>query len=115
MTNVPLHPDVETHLRQLPTDVEKRIRNKLEDAGDNPGHSLKRLSGRQEYRLRIPCGCSLAALDTSDRLQIRSKKLETRSDRATPEFPDPPVLPSHGGAANGWSGSHGGSIAVAIW
>ncbi len=53
MATVLLHPDVETDLERLPTDVESRIRSKLADAGDTPDRLLKPLRGRDEYALRI--------------------------------------------------------------
>lgn len=53
MATVLLHPDVEEKLESYQNDLEGRIREKLEDAGRNPGHYLKPLSGRSEYRLRV--------------------------------------------------------------
>lgn len=35
------------------SEVRERILSKLEDAGDFPDHFLKRLRGRDEYRLRV--------------------------------------------------------------
>ena len=53
MTTVLLHPDVEKGLQHLPDDIERRIRSKLADAGENPQRHLKPLKGRDEYSLRI--------------------------------------------------------------
>lgn len=53
MADVLLHPAVESQLDDLQDDIEERVRAKLADAGENPGHFLKPLSGRPEHRLRI--------------------------------------------------------------
>ena len=53
MPTVLLHPDVEKDLQQLPDDIERRIRSKLTDAGEDPQRHLKPLKGRDEYSLRI--------------------------------------------------------------
>jgi len=44
---------VEKYLQALPDDVEERIRDALETAGERPGRELKSLRGRDEYSLRI--------------------------------------------------------------
>jgi mRNA interferase RelE/StbE len=51
MTDVVLHPDVADYLDGHQN--EDRIKDKLREAADNPAHYLKRLSNRDEYRLRI--------------------------------------------------------------
>lgn len=53
MVDVLLHEDARDELRDLPPDVQDRIREKLENAASDPGRYLKSLSGRETYRLRI--------------------------------------------------------------
>lgn len=53
MATVLLHPDVRQRLESLPNDVERRVRSKLEDAGEQPDRYLKPLRGRDDYSLRI--------------------------------------------------------------
>lgn len=52
MANVLLHPDVETWLQNQQPDVERQIRTRLEQAGENPDHFLTPLKGRETYKLR---------------------------------------------------------------
>lgn len=52
MADVLLHPDVDAWLQDQQPDIEARVRSRLEAAGERPEHYLKRLSGRDEYRLR---------------------------------------------------------------
>lgn len=53
MATVLLHPDVDATLTDFPADVEERIRSKLADAGENPDRFLSRLTGRDDWKLRI--------------------------------------------------------------
>lgn len=77
MVKVLLHPDVEKKLRSLPTDIEDRIRSKLEEAGANPDWHLKPLKGRPEYSLRI--GKRRAIIDwRKDQDELRVLEIDTR-------------------------------------
>jgi mRNA interferase RelE/StbE len=53
MATVLLHPDADDWLQSQQPDIENRIRNKLADAGENPGHFLDPLTGRDTYKLVI--------------------------------------------------------------
>ncbi len=53
MADVLLHPDVNDWLESQNDKLENRFRQKLEDAGDNPGHFLSGLTGRDTYKLRV--------------------------------------------------------------
>lgn len=53
MADVRLAVSVRDELEDLPADVRDRVTEKLRDAGDHPDRHLKRLRGRDDYRLRI--------------------------------------------------------------
>lgn len=77
MATILLHPDVESKLESLPSDVESRVRSKLEDAGDDPERHLKPLKGREEYSLRI--GKRRAIIDWVRRNdELRVLEIDTR-------------------------------------
>ena len=77
MPTVLLHPDVEKDLQQLPDDIERRIRSKLADAGENPHRHLKPLKGRDEYSLRI--GKRRAIIDwVQSHDELRVLEIDTR-------------------------------------
>lgn len=77
MARVLLHPDVEKKLQSLPTDIEDRIRSKLAEAGERPNRHLKKLSGREEYSLRI--GKRRAIIDWKERDgELRVLEVDTR-------------------------------------
>lgn len=77
MPSVLLHPDVEKDLQRLPDDIERRIRSKLADAGENPQRHLKPLKGRDEYALRV--GKRRAIIDwVTGRDELRVLEIDTR-------------------------------------
>lgn len=77
MPSVLLHPDVEKDLQRLPDDIERRIRSKLADTGDDPQRHLKPLKGRDEYALRI--GKRRAIIDwVKTRDERRVLEIDTR-------------------------------------
>ena len=77
MTTVLLHPDVEKDLQRLPDDIERRVRSKLADAGENPQRHLKPLKGRDEYSLRI--GKRRAIIDwRKSQDELRVLEIDTR-------------------------------------
>ena len=77
MPTVLLHPDVEKVLQRLPDDIERRIRSKLADAGEDPQRHLKPLKGRDEYSLRI--GKRRAIIDwVKARDELRVLDIDTR-------------------------------------
>jgi mRNA-degrading endonuclease RelE of RelBE toxin-antitoxin system len=77
MADVLLHPDVEKHLQALPNDVEERIRDALEQAGERPGRELKPLRGRDEFSLRIGDRRAIIDWDAS-RDELRVLDVDTR-------------------------------------
>ena len=77
MASVLLHPDVQKKLESLPDDIESRIRSKLTEAGKNPDRHLKRLTGRDEYSLRI--GKRRAIIDwLKEQDELRVLDIDTR-------------------------------------
>lgn len=53
MADVFLSRTADQQLADLPNDVTDRLRDKLRDAGERPDRHLKRLSGREDYSIRI--------------------------------------------------------------
>lgn len=52
MAEVLLHPHVERWLLEQQPDVERPVRSKLEQAGENPDHFLTPIKGHDNYKLR---------------------------------------------------------------
>lgn len=48
-----LSEDARHQLRGLETSIARRIVMKLEEARENPAHFFERLTGREEYKLRV--------------------------------------------------------------
>jgi mRNA interferase RelE/StbE len=53
VADVRLAVSVRDALQKLPTDTRERVTQKLRDAGARPDRHLKRLSNRDDYRVRI--------------------------------------------------------------
>lgn len=53
MAKVRLAVSVRDALKKLPADTRERVKAKLHDAGEQPDRHLKRLSNRDDYRVRI--------------------------------------------------------------
>jgi mRNA interferase RelE/StbE len=53
VAEVRLAVSVRDALQELPADARERVKQKLRDAGERPDRHLKRLSTRDDYRVRI--------------------------------------------------------------
>ena len=65
---VRLHPNVVRFLGKSPSDVSRRIRNKLQDIREDPFHYLEHYEQDDVYKLRIGDYRALIDVDTERRI-----------------------------------------------
>lgn len=66
MPDVFVDVDVRTHINDLPADLEQRVRDRLDAAGENPTHYLKSLTGSDRFAVRISDYRAIVRWDTDE-------------------------------------------------